>query len=1283
VNLPALIPDEKEPFFFTFRTITQNAWLVTGNVGPESPQAPDRYRAVVKLVLADVAAEEDVRKSIDARYDGRPVTTSFTRVDGRNYLITAGGIERGDEQKRLQVELKRGVLTQNETKSLEITVPGKNEFRILSARMEPIPRNTITVTFSDPLDQGQNMSGLFRLGDADLEWSIDNNRVMLFPGETLRGEQLLRVLTDVRNSRGATLTSPGRFTFSFSSTPPEVEFIGDGTVMPYSEGLYLPFRAVSLNAVRVRVIKIHEHNIGHFLQANTPSGSQGLKRAGRLVHQQRISLRDDPTLDPGQWNTFSLDLSGFIQPDPGAIYRLQLGFERTDINYPCAGSDLPSAATAGFRDGGPSGYGGDDAFGYWDVPSGEDYGNLGDDPFGDDDPALADGKFWDSPNMYYSDFPYHYPPGWSWEHRNDPCSPSYYTRERWVSRNILASNLGIMVKGGTDGRYIVTVNDLRTAEPLRGVGVEIFNLQLVKIGEGSTDREGVAEIVAAGTPFLMIARMDRQRGYLRMDEGRARPVDRFDVSGETVRRGLKGFVFGERGVWRPGDSLFISFMPVENEPGTLPAGHPVSFELLDPRGRLIDRQVLTHRENRLYTFRTRTDEDAPTGFWMARVTMGGVVFNRSLRIETIRPNRLRVDLLLPDRVLASGARTLIGVDSEWLHGSPASGLKTDVRLNVGHTMTSFEKFPGFVFDDPARYTDSPEILVFEGRLDTRGKTSFESVIPEFSQAPGMLSASFTTRVFEEGGTFSVSSFPARISPFAFYAGIRAPSGDDQGRLLTDVDHKVAVVSVDRNGAGAASRVLDCTVYKLEWRWWWEKTEEDLGRFISSGVRNVVGKGSVTTNRNGEAVFTFRIGEPDWGRYLIRVVDRESGHAAGDIVMVDWPGWVREPIDGDGASLLVFETDKREYTVGEDVRVTFPSSAQGRARVSLETGSTVLKSWWVEPRSESTSFSFKATEEMTPNVYISVTLIQPHSQTENNRPVRLHGVVPAMVTNPGTRLEPVITTDDTWRPDEPAVIRVRETGNREMDYVVAVVDEGLLGLTNFRTSDPWNRFNAREALGVKTWDIYNEVIGAFGGKIEQLFSVGGDGELLDYGQENQMRRFEPMVRFLGPFRLERRRENRHTIDIPSYTGSVRVMVIATNGMATGSSDNGVRIRKPLMVWSSLPRVMSPGERLSVPVTVFVTEGNIRDVSVSLECSHHYEVVGESVKSVSFNGPGEKNVFFEVMTKSLTGPSQIVVKARGGGETAELATNLEVRMPNPAVTSTLAAIIGPGSERGAGV
>ncbi len=1240
IDLPRLLPEEEKSFFFTFRTIPQNAWLRTESIRPESETDYERYQVTAMVTLADVADDKVVEQNMTVTYEGKKLQPEWTHIDGRNHEIKVSDLPRGTTASELVVELAKGPLSPDKEQELEVVVPARDDFKIISAIMETAPRKVITVTFSDPLSPNQDISGLFRLSGDDIDWNLDNNQVELYPGESLSGTRKLEILPDIKNAAGKKLNAKGNFTFTFSNEKPAVELIGEGTIMPYSDGLYLPFRAVSLESVQVRIIKIYEHNIGHFLQINEMSGESQLKRAGRLVHKQRIAINNDPTLDFNKWNTFSLDLSKFVQPDPGAIYRVELGFDKEDAIYPCQETE-------------------------------EDTGTETDTDVDPED------DFWDEPNDYYSTYPYHYSPNYKWSERNNPCSDSYYSRSRWVATNVLASNLGLIAKRGSNGEMLITVTDLRTAEPLKGVEVEIFNLQMVKTADGITDKDGFAALNSEDTPFLLMAKHDKQRGYLKLADGQALSLDRFDVSGETIKEGLQGFIFGERGVWRPGDSIFVSFMPVESEPGTLPDNHPVTFELTDPRGRLIDRQTSSHPQNRLYTFRTRTGEDAPTGMWMARISMGGVVFEKALRIETIRPNRLKINLDVDEDVLQSGVSSDFSIHSEWLHGSPASDLKADVRMTVMNTRTTFSDYSGYAFDDITRELDASEMTIFEGLLDENGEASFRERIPSYNRAPGKLSARFTSRVFEEGGAFSVFSQSIPLSPFDVYTGMRTPSGDDRGLLLTDEDHAIDLVSLDAEGNPVGGQNLTYSIYKIEWRWWWEKSDENLGRYVSLNNSNRVDHGMVTTSSNGQASFDLRINKPEWGRYLIRVTNSESGHSTAATVRVDWPGWARESKGGDGASHLVFSADKKSYNVGDEVTVTFPSSDQGRALVSVETSSRILRSWWVDPESKETQFSFKATEEMSPNIYVSVTLIQPHGQTGNNRPIRLYGLVPVLIEDPSTRLEPQLKTKNIWRPGEKAVVEVSEANNESFDYVVAVVDEGLLDLTNFRTPDPRERFNARQALGIKTWDLYDEVIGAFGGKIEQLFSVGGDDELSGDKSKNQMRRFEPMVRFFGPFHLKRGK-NKHSFEVPEYTGSVRAMVVATNGKATGSNDATVQIKKPVMVWASLPRVLGPEENLWLPVTVFVTEENVDEVSVSVQGSEHFNVKGESTQKATFDEPGEKTVYFELETKDITGISQLTIKAAGNGEEDVITKNLEIKMPNPPVTKTIFATLDGGES-----
>ena len=101
----------------------------------------------------------------------------------------------------------------------------------------------------------------------------------------------------------------------------------------------------------------------------------------------------------------------------------------------------------------------------------------------------------------------------------------------------------------------------------------------------------------------------------------------------------------------------------------------------------------------------------------------------------------------------------------------------------------------------------------------------------------------------------------------------------------------------------------------------------------------------------------------------------------------------------------------------------------------------------------------------------------------------------------------------------------------MTYTIAIVDDGLLDLTRFKTPNAWEKFYSRQALGVKTWDVYDDVIGAYGGKINQIFSIGGDQDLAG-GNAKKANRFKPVVIYLGPFKLEKGQTKLHTITLPN-------------------------------------------------------------------------------------------------------------------------------------------------------
>ncbi|MCU0457458.1 MAG: alpha-2-macroglobulin, partial [Bacteroidales bacterium] len=299
--------------------------------------------------------------------------------------------------------------------------------------------------------------------------------------------------------------------------------------------------------------------------------------------------------------------------------------------------------------------------------------------------------------------------------------------------------------------------------------------------------------------------------------------------------------------------------------------------------------------------------------------------------------------------------------------------------------------------------------------------------------------------------------------------------------------------------------------------------------------------------------------------------------------------------------------------------------------------------------------------MAPNVYAYVSVIQPHSQTINDMPVRLYGVVPIMVEDPGTRLSPQLTVAAEIRSQKPFEISVSESNRQSMTYTVAVVDEGLLDITGFKTPNPWNYFYAREALGVMTWDLYDYVLGAFGGTLDRIMAVGGDEAVIDK-TANKAQRFIPAVRFLGPFTLGAGKTNTHTITLPQYTGSVRTMVIAGNDRAFGIAEKPVVVKDPLMVLVTAPRTISPGEKAALPVTLFIQKEGIREVTLKAEGNDLIRFE-ESSKSITASGMGENESEFTFTAGEKRGVGKIKVTASGGGETAVYELELDIRSPNP--------------------
>ncbi len=1145
------------------------------------------------------------------------------------HTLTIDSILREERSGSITVNFNGKSIGSDQKATVAVEIPGLSEFVNTGIKVHQSPQY-IELWFSDNIQKAQDLKGLITISgvaNSNLNFKTNNNVVKVFSTKRLKGKNTLKINKSLRSTEGSYLKKSYALNFTMRSELPKVHFLGTGVILPKGNGNKLAFKTMNLNAVTLTAYRVYDHNILQFFQRNSLSGDYYFNSVSNPIWRKKIAFNADEK-SHNKWRTQAFNLEELFGKYPGELFRFKLDFRPEQIDYPCSEGyllDIPPELTE------------------------EELLNG----------VVSKAASWD----YYSGKWQEYR-----DNRENPCHSAYYSsrfHDTHVSRNILASNLGVIAKRGSDGTMQVVVTDLNTARPISNADVEIYNFQQHQIKKGRTNSQGMVDLALKQKPYMVVAKKGKDVGYVRLIDGEALSVSRFDVGGYAVEKGVKAFVYGERGVWRPGDSLFLSVV-VENESATLPENYPVKMNLINPKGQIVLRKKSTEGVNGVYTFKCVTEDDAPTGRWKATFTIGGASFSKVLRIEAVKPNRLKVLIDLGTDMLEESDGEITGtLSSRWLHGAIASGLKAEVTVQLKEKQTRFEKFTGYQFDDASRTFEGEKVALFEGKLNDKGEVAISGDLTVEENTAGMLKAEFTTKVFEPGGSYSIDQFTLPYSPYTSYVGMQPPEGDGyRGMLWLDSTHTLNLVNVDSKGNHTTGRRdVNLKIYKLNWRWWWDRSGNELANFFNDNSRTPLFEAEETIS-NGRGSVDFKIDGQNWGRFLIKVCDAKSGHCASIVKYMDSPWWRSRSSSGNkgGVEDLNFSADKEEYTVGDSAVLSIPTPSKGTILISLEDGKSIQKSFWVDAEFGTTTVSIPLTKKMTPTTYVSALLLQPHNQTENSLPMRMFGVLPLKVVDPHTVLKPSIVAPKTFEPQSNSSITVSETNGKPMTYTLAIVDEGLLDLTRYKTPDPWNYFYAKEALGVKTWDLYKYVIGAEKYAIEKQFAIGG-GEDGDAKKQPKAKRFPPMVSYYGPFTLQAGAEKQHPIVIPEYIGSVRVMVVASNSNGSyGSVEQAVPVRKPLMVLGTLPRVLGPSEKVKLPITLFAMDEKIKTIDLTVTLSDLFKGTKILKKTLPVTKVGEQMVMFDLETEQNTGIAKVDIVAKSGSVNATHSISLDVRAPN---------------------
>lgn len=1155
---------------------------------------------------------------------------TYAYLGNRRFEFQVNNIKRDTKHKVIDLVLDGKPIKSESRSTSQLPVYAKGVFKVAECDVAK-ENSSATLYFTQQLQQ-RNLDGFISV-EPEMGYRteiVDNKIVIYFDKSNLYHSQQenvkLTVGSGIKDVDGNSLGESQVFKLDLTDLRPRVRWSEDGVIVPEVGDATVYFDAICLNSVTLRIARITEDNVIAFYQDNDLDDTWSIRKNGRLEKKVSISLE---TPDPKQWKTFPIVLSDYIDLKSGDMYQLIIDFGPADYAYATEASKQLTHENEELEAK------------YWD------------------------GQAYDfKDNIYEGDW-------------YDPLG-LYYYNDVDIRKNIMVTDLAVTAKMGNDDVIDVFVFGITDAKPVSGAKVTAYNYQRQPIATGSTDGDGHACLKCVNRPAFVVA-SDRRGGQslIKTNNGESLSYSKFDISGSSVEKGISAFAYANRGVWRPGDELQLNLM-VSDLDAKLPANYPVVMEVYDAYGSLYARQSNNSPVNGIYTFNVPTSPNDETGQWRASFKVGNTTVDKYLRVETVKPNRLEINFNTPEVISLRNPRNA-QLNSKWLNGLTASGLKADIIVKVRQGQTAFANFPTYTFCNESEEFYPDEIELFSGPLDGQGNASVSFSPLSDIYADQMINATFVTTVYESTGDYSITSSSAKLSPCQRYVGVELPATESKygDYYFTNRNWTFPVAIVNENGElSKNTSAIEYNLYKLDGYWWWSSEDShSLQKYVRGTYKNPELGGTMTIN-GGKGNIQVNIPDEKWGLYLLVVKDQQGGNTFVKVLQFDWSyATIHSTGDSDGPVQLSMNSGKTTYNVGETIIVNFPANDKARALVTVEANDRILMTKVIDKLGTEGQVEIKATREMIPNIYVYVSLLQPRD-AENDLPIRMYGIVPIKVEDPLLRLNPVINIPETSNTKKKITVNVSEENQQAMTYTLAIVDEGILGLTNYHTTNPYDHFNAKQSLKVRTWDNYNYIIDAFTGELGTVYAIGGDGFI---NQEVTLdKRFKAYAVTLGPFELKAgKNSNTHEFEVPQCSGALRFMVVAKGqDKAYGAAEQQMKVIDPITLYATAPRVTAPGDEMNLKVQVLAPNMKGKNVNVVTN-NKNLTAIGEIPSSVKVDENGEALIVMKVKVPETLGVATMDVTVSADGFEAQSTTDIPIRMPYAEKRQTYTKEIAPGT------
>jgi uncharacterized protein YfaS (alpha-2-macroglobulin family) len=768
-----------------------------------------------------------------------------------------------------------------------------------------------------------------------------------------------------------------------------------------------------------------------------------------------------------------------------------------------------------------------------------------------------------------------------------PASREDYYQE--ATQWFIVSDLGLTALSGDDGVHAF-VRSLADAKPAGGINVRLIARNNEVLGTAKSDANGYARFeagLARGEgglqPALLVAESEGgEYAFLDLTAGAFDLTDR-GVKGREAPGPLDGYVYTERGVYRPGEDVHIAAL-VRDAAGKA-ASLPVTLIVTRPDGVEHRRFTLTDQGLGGREVTLPLGASVMTGTWRAKLhadPQGDPITQVSFLVEDFVPERLDLTLEPPTVALAPGETQIIKASGRYLYGPPAESLAIEGDIVVKPSSKDVEGYPGFQFGQAEESVEPVrKPLDAATSTDAKGNADIIVALPAIPHTAKPLEADVILRLRETGGrtierkvTIPVDLHEPRIGIKPLFKGQEL----DENETAT-----FEVVLIDGKGERIAAPDLTWQLVRLDTNWQWYRRDGQWNYEAVTLTRKVADGTLAATAEGAPVRIEARVG---YGRYRLEVTSADPSGPASSVAFN--AGWYSAAGEAESPEILDVALDRASYKPGDTAKLRIAAKQGGKALVAVLSGG-LLSMQEIEVTDGGGEADVQVGDNWGPGAYVTAMLYRPMDETLKRMPSRAIGVAWLALDQTAGTLSVAIDTPEKIKSGTTLTVPVKVAGlegGEEARITVAAVDLGILNLTRYQAPAPENWFYAQRRMGLEIRDFYGRLIDGMRAERGTLRS-GGDGGGM--GIEGSPPVEETVALFSGIVKVDADGAARIDFDLPDFNGTVRVMAVAWSADKLGHATRDVIVRDAVALTASGPRFLTLGDEARLDIAIHNVEG----------------------------------------------------------------------------------------------